>query len=213
VLVDGAPGAKPGAPVPAGAALRVVEAPEYVSRGGQKLANALEAFGLDVAGARALDVGASTGGFTDCLLHAGAREVVALDVGYGQLAWELRRDPRVHVMERVNARSLRPDDLPWRPDLVVCDVAFISVRTIWPAVVGCLAPGWRALVLVKPQFEVGRGEARGGVVRDPELRARAVRDVAAAITAAGGRVLGEADSGLPGPKGNREVFLYAADAS
>ena len=214
VRVDGAPSAKPGTAVREGADLSVEPAAEHVSRGGRKLANALREFALDVNGARALDVGASTGGFTDCLLQAGAAEVIALDVGYGQLDWRLRTDPRVHVMDRVNARAIRPEDLPYAPDLVVCDVSFISVTTVWPAVVAALAPGWRALVLVKPQFEVGReAVGRGGVVRDPALREQAVHAVARAVGASGGRVLGTADSGLPGPKGNREVFLHAVDAA
>jgi 23S rRNA (cytidine1920-2'-O)/16S rRNA (cytidine1409-2'-O)-methyltransferase len=214
VRVDGAVAPKPGAAVAEDADLRVEGGAEHVSRGGRKLANALEAFGLDVAGARALDVGASTGGFTDCLLQAGAASVIALDVGYGQLDWSLRNDPRVHVMERVNARAIAPADLPYAPDLATVDVSFISVGTIWPAVAATLAPGWRALVLVKPQFEVGRDAVgKGGVVRDPALREAAVASVAEALAAAGGRVLGAADSGLPGPKGNREVFLHAVDGT
>jgi 23S rRNA (cytidine1920-2'-O)/16S rRNA (cytidine1409-2'-O)-methyltransferase len=214
VRVDGAVAPKPGATVAEDADLRVEGGAEHVSRGGRKLANALEAFGLDVAGARALDVGASTGGFTDCLLQAGAASVIALDVGYGQLDWRLRNDPRVHVMERVNARAIAPADLPYAPDLVTVDVSFISATTVWPAVAATLAPGWRALVLVKPQFEVGRAAVgKGGVVRDAALREAAVESVAAALAAAGGRVLGSADSGLPGPKGNREVFLHAVDGA
>ena len=213
VRVDGRPADKPGAGVPEGAALEVSGADEYVSRGGVKLAVALDALGVDVTGARALDLGASTGGFTDCLLQRGAAEVVALDVGYGQLAWSLRTDPRVHVMERANARHLAPGDLPYAPDLVTCDLSFISIGTVWGAVVPCLARGWRAMVMVKPQFEVGRERVgSGGVVRDEDARENAVRGVAAVIEAAGGRVAGRADAGLPGPKGNREVFLLAEDA-
>jgi 23S rRNA (cytidine1920-2'-O)/16S rRNA (cytidine1409-2'-O)-methyltransferase len=212
VRVDGEVAAKPGAPVGEGRTLRVEAAREYVSRGGLKLANALDATGLDVAGALALDLGASTGGFTDCLLRRGAERVVALDVGYGQLDWRLRSDPRVVVMERTNARALTPGALPYAPDLVTCDVSFISVALLWPAVAACLAPGWRALVMVKPQFEAGREHVgSGGVVRDAAVREAAVRRVADAVAAAGGAVRDAADSGLPGPKGNREVFLLAAD--
>jgi 23S rRNA (cytidine1920-2'-O)/16S rRNA (cytidine1409-2'-O)-methyltransferase len=175
-----------------------------------KLANALDALGVDPRGALALDVGASTGGFTDCLLARGASEVVAVDVGYGQLDWRLRQDPRVHVLERTNARALVPADLPWAPDLVVVDVSFISVGLLWPAVHACLAPGWTALVMVKPQFEVGRDlVGKGGVVRDPAVRAGAALAVAETIATEGGDVVAAADSGLPGPKGNRELFLHA----
>lgn len=214
VRVDGQVANKPGTPVETGRSIEVASRPEYVSRGGTKLANALDAVGLDVAGSRALDLGASTGGFTDCLLRRGAAEVVALDVGYGQLDWKLRSDDRVHVMERTNARELVPGALPFTPDLVTCDVSFISITLIWPAVAACLAPGWRALLMVKPQFEAGREHVGGGgVVRDPEVRAMTVRRVAECITVNGGAVLAAADSGLPGPKGNREVFLYAADAT
>jgi 23S rRNA (cytidine1920-2'-O)/16S rRNA (cytidine1409-2'-O)-methyltransferase len=213
VRVDGRPIDKPGAGVAEGAAIEVAPAPEYASRGGVKLANALDALGVDVAGASALDLGASTGGFTDCLLRRGARRVVALDVGYGQLDWRLRQDDRVHVMERTNARDLTPEVLPWAPDLVTCDLSFISIGTVWGAVRRCLAPGWRAMVMVKPQFEVGRERVGpGGVVRDPEAREEAVRGVVRAIGDEGGRVLGTADSGLPGPRGNREVFVHAVDA-
>jgi 23S rRNA (cytidine1920-2'-O)/16S rRNA (cytidine1409-2'-O)-methyltransferase len=210
VRVDGAAVEKPGAQVSEVSALAVAAGPEYVSRGGLKLAGALDALGLDVAGASALDLGASTGGFTDCLLRRGAARVIAVDVGYGQLDWRLRQDPRVHVMERTNARALTPGDLPWTPDLVTCDLAFISVAAVWPAVARCLAPAFRALVLVKPQFEAGRGRVgAGGVVREPEVRAAAVRGVAAALEAEGGAVRGLARAEPPGPKGNREFFLLA----
>jgi 23S rRNA (cytidine1920-2'-O)/16S rRNA (cytidine1409-2'-O)-methyltransferase len=213
VQVDGRPVDKPGASVGDGAELRVREAEEYVSRGGVKLAVALDALGVYVDGARALDLGASTGGFTDCLLRRGAATVIALDVGYGQLAWSLRQDPRVHVMERVNARHLSPGDLPYAPDLVTCDLSFISVGTVWGAVVPCLARGWRAMVMVKPQFEVGRARVgSGGVVRDDEDRRGAVDGVIRAIEQGGGRVIGTADAGLAGPRGNREVFVHCADA-
>jgi 23S rRNA (cytidine1920-2'-O)/16S rRNA (cytidine1409-2'-O)-methyltransferase len=210
VRVDGAAALKPGAPVPADAALAVAPAPEYVSRGGLKLAGALDRLDVDVSSALALDLGASTGGFTDCLLRRGASRVIALDVGYGQLDWRLRQDPRVHVMERTNARALAPGALPFAPDLVTCDLAFISVETVWPAVVTCLDPAYRALVLVKPQFEAGRGRVgSGGVVRDPAERAAAIRRVAAALEGAGGVVAGLTRAEPPGPKGNREFFLLA----
>jgi len=214
VRVDGRRADKPGTMVTGDAPLAVDAREGYVSRAGDKLATALDALALDVTGTRALDVGASTGGFTDCLLQRGVAEVVALDVGYGQLDWRLRTDARVHVMERVNARHLTPEMLPYAPDLVAVDVSFISVALVWPAVAACLAPGWRALVMVKPQFEAGRDHVgSGGVVRDPAARAAAVHRVAQAVTAHGGVVRDAADSGVPGPKGNREVFLLAADAS
>lgn len=214
VRIDGRAAEKPGAGVAEGALLEVAPAAEYVSRGGHKLAAALDALEVDVAGARALDLGASTGGFTDCLLRRGAAEVIALDVGYGQLAWSLRQDPRVHVMERTNARHLSPGDLPYAPDLVVCDLSFISIGTVWGAVVPCLARGWRAMVMVKPQFEVGRERVgSGGVVRDEGARRDAVDGVIGAIERDGGSARGTADAGLPGPRGNREVFILAVDSA
>ena len=214
VRVDGAPAAKPGTAVSDAVTLELQPGQRYVSRGGDKLAGALEELGVQLAGARALDLGASTGGFTDCLLQAGAAEVVALDVGYGQLDWSLRQDQRVHVLERCNARHLTADLLPYAPEVVTCDLAFISVSAVWPAVAPCLGDGWRALVLAKPQFEAGREVVgRGGVVRDPQARADAVRRVAAALVDAGGRVAGLAESALPGARGNREVFLLAVDPS
>ncbi|MGI9540061.1 MAG: TlyA family RNA methyltransferase, partial [Miltoncostaeaceae bacterium] len=167
VTVDGRPADKPGTGVPQAADLAVADGQRFVSRGGEKLSGALHDLGVDVQGAWALDLGASTGGFTDCLLQSGAREVVSVDVGYGQLDWALRNDERVHVRERLNARSLSADDLPYAPDLVTCDLAFISVATVWPAVAPLLDGGWRALVLVKPQFEASPSEGgKGGVVRD-----------------------------------------------
>lgn len=208
VVVDGRPAAKPGHPVDSQAEIDVLAGPRFVSRGGLKLQNALDRLGVDVEGRRALDVGASTGGFTDCLLQNGASEVVALDVGRGQLDWRLRNDPRVHVLERTNARNLDRADLPWPPDLVTVDVAFIGVGTIWPAVRACLADAWRALVMVKPQFELGPERVgRGGVVRDPAERLEAVRAAAAVLGADQARIVGACDSGLAGPKGNRETFL------
>jgi 23S rRNA (cytidine1920-2'-O)/16S rRNA (cytidine1409-2'-O)-methyltransferase len=215
VLVDDRPVTKPGTVVPAEAVLRLrTAASPYVSRGGEKLAGALDAFGLDVEGRTALDVGASTGGFTDCLLRRGARRVIALDVGYGQLAWSLRQDPRVVVLERVNARALTAGLLPGTPDLATVDVSFISLAHVLPAVAGVLAPGGEIVALVKPQFEVGRGQVgKGGVVRDPALRAGAVAGVRAVAAAAGLDVRGEAPSVLPGPKGNQEVFLWLSRAT
>ena len=198
---------KPGTQVDDRVDLEVVALPPYVSRGGEKLAHALDVFGIDPTNRDCLDVGASTGGFTDVLLQRGATRVGALDVGYGQLHERLRADPRVTVLERVNARALR--ELPFAPDLVVCDVSFISVRLALPAALALARPGWEAVVLVKPQFEAGRAEVgRGGVVRDPDVRRRVVRQVAEAALAWGGETVGAVDSGLPGPKGNREVFLH-----
>jgi 23S rRNA (cytidine1920-2'-O)/16S rRNA (cytidine1409-2'-O)-methyltransferase len=197
---------KPGEQVAEDAHLEVDAPPPYVSRAGHKLANALDAFGIDVAGLDCLDVGASTGGFTDVLLQRGAARVVALDVGYGQLHDKVRRDERVVVLERVNARSLT--ELPFSPQLVTCDVSFISVRVALPPALRLAAPGWQALVLVKPQFEAGRQEAPKGVVRDTAVRRRVVREVAEALAAAGGEPRGVVDSGLPGPKGNHEFVLH-----
>jgi 23S rRNA (cytidine1920-2'-O)/16S rRNA (cytidine1409-2'-O)-methyltransferase len=187
----------------------VVESPPpYVSRAGQKLANGLDAFGVDPAGLDCLDLGASTGGFTDVLLQRGARRVIALDVGHGQLHPRLRADPRVVVLERTNARTL--DALPFPPRLVTCDVSFISVRLALPPALRLAAPGWVALVLVKPQFEAGPADVPKGVVRDPAVRRRVLREVTAAAPEWGAKVLGIADSGLPGPKGNRELVLHLA---
>jgi 23S rRNA (cytidine1920-2'-O)/16S rRNA (cytidine1409-2'-O)-methyltransferase len=190
--------------------LDVEQPPPYVSRAGHKLANALDALGVDPRGLDCLDVGASTGGFTDVLLQRGAARVIALDVGHGQLHSKLRDDPRVVVLERVNARLL--EELPFAPQLVTCDVAFISVRLALPPALRLAAPGWQALVLVKPQFEAGRADVPKGVVRDPEVHRRVLREVAEAALAWGGRVAGVVDSGLPGPKGNREFVLYLVHA-
>jgi 23S rRNA (cytidine1920-2'-O)/16S rRNA (cytidine1409-2'-O)-methyltransferase len=212
VLVGDRPVTKPGTEVATDAEIRVRggDAP-YVSRGGEKLAGALDAFALDVRDRIALDVGASTGGFTDCLLQRGARRVIALDVGYGQLAWALRQDARVTVLERVNARKLVPAMLPEAPDLAVMDVSFISVAKVLPAVAAVLRPGSALVALVKPQFEVGRGRVgKGGVVRDPALRAEAVAGVRTSAEQLGFAVRGEAESVLPGPAGNREMFLWLA---
>jgi 23S rRNA (cytidine1920-2'-O)/16S rRNA (cytidine1409-2'-O)-methyltransferase len=197
---------KAGQQVDESAELTVRSPPPYVSRGGEKLAHALDAFGVDPAGRDCLDVGASTGGFTDVLLQRGAARVIALDVGRGQLYPRLRDDPRVTVFERVNARELR--ELPFPPELVTCDVSFISVRKALPPALGLAAPHWQAVVLVKPQFEAGRGETQRGVVRDPEVRRRVLRETAVAALGWEAQVVGVVDSGLPGPKGNREFFLH-----
>ena len=210
VRVDGSAAVKPGSQVRDDAVIEAEEGPEYASRGGLKLVHALDQLGVDVRGAVAIDVGASTGGFTDVLLRRGVASVMAVDVGYGQLAWALREDPRVDVIDRTNARALDPSMLPRVPDLAVMDVSFISSSIVWPAVAGCLAPAYRALVMVKPQFEVGRDNVgSGGVVRDPALRHSAVQGVADAMVASGASIAGVADSGTPGPKGNREIFVLA----
>jgi 23S rRNA (cytidine1920-2'-O)/16S rRNA (cytidine1409-2'-O)-methyltransferase len=207
VLAGLVPGVeKPGQQVDESVVLSVERPPRFVSRGGEKLAHALEAFGIDPAGRDCLDVGASTGGFTDCLLQAGARRVIALDVGYGQLHPRLRADPRVTVLERVNARHV--GELPFEPDLLVCDVSFISVRVVLPPVLALCAPTVEAAVLVKPQFEAGRRDVPKGVVRDPAVHGLVLRDVVAAAGGWGLRAYGVVDSGLPGPKGNREFFLH-----
>jgi len=204
--------AKPGELIDIEERLSVEPARAYVSRGGIKLANALAACGLDVAGRRALDVGASTGGFTDCLLQRGASQVIAVDVGYGTVAWSLRRDPRVHVLERTNARTLSPEMLPYRPDLAVVDVSFISLAKVLEAVLGCVGEPYDVLALVKPQFEVGRGRVgKGGVVRGAADRRAALIAVGVAAVALGAAVRGFYSSGLPGPKGNRETFIWLQD--
>jgi 23S rRNA (cytidine1920-2'-O)/16S rRNA (cytidine1409-2'-O)-methyltransferase len=200
---------KPGHRTSTDAAVELTAAPKYVSRGGTKLEGALLAFGLPVAGRVAMDVGASTGGFTDCLLRYGARRVYAVDVGYGQLAWSLRQDPRVVVIERTNIRTMTTAAVPERVGLATADVSFISLRLVLPALRPWLADRADLLVLVKPQFEVGRGRVgRGGVVRDPALRETALQQVAAAAREAGFRLSGRTPSVLPGPKGNQETFLW-----
>jgi 23S rRNA (cytidine1920-2'-O)/16S rRNA (cytidine1409-2'-O)-methyltransferase len=184
--------------------------PNYVSRGGFKLAGALAGFPeIEVAGRRCLDAGASTGGFTDVLLRAGAREVEAVDVGYGQLAWNLRTDERVHVHDRTNIRTLGPDDIGGQVELTVADLSFISLRLVLDALLACTVPAGDLLPMVKPQFEVGRERlGSGGVVRDPALRADAVLDVAAAARHRGWQTCGVCASPLPGPSGNVEFFLW-----
>jgi 23S rRNA (cytidine1920-2'-O)/16S rRNA (cytidine1409-2'-O)-methyltransferase len=203
---------KPGQLVSEDVELEVVAPAPFVSRGGVKLRNALDAFALSVAGRYGLDVGASTGGFTDCLLQAGAAHVVAVDVAYGELDWKLRSDPRVSVIERCNARSLEPDRLPYAPDLIVIDVSFISLTKVLPAVLACAAEAFDCLALIKPQFEVGRAlVGKGGVVRDAAARRDALVSVGVAAGGLGASVLGYASSGLPGPKGNLETFVWLAE--
>jgi 23S rRNA (cytidine1920-2'-O)/16S rRNA (cytidine1409-2'-O)-methyltransferase len=212
VFVGGARVDKAGALVDEGAPVEVrTTAQPYVSRGGAKLAGALDAFALDVAGRRCLDLGASTGGFTDCLLQRGAAHVVAVDVGYGQLAHKLRVDPRVTVMERTNARSLAPDAIGGPADVTVVDASFIGIAKLLPAIARCTRSLGELVALVKPQFEVGRVEAsRGrGVVRDDAVRSEAIAAAEQAIALAGFDVVGRSDSVLPGPKGNREAFVHA----
>ena len=215
VLAGRIPGhSKAGEQIEESKPLEVAAGRRFVSRGGEKLAHALEVFGVDVAGADCLDVGASTGGFTDCLLQAGAARVCALDVGYGQLHPKLRADPRVTVLERTNVRHLACEDLPFAPAFVVCDVSFIGLAKALPPALRCAAPGWRALVLVKPQFEAGPADVgKGGVVRDPDVHRRVLDAVATDASGWGARVEGVTDSGLQGPKGNREFFLHLVDSS
>jgi len=212
VLVGGQAAAKPATQVGTGDPITITEAagPDYASRGGHKLAGALAAFGeLRVAGRRCLDAGASTGGFTDVLLRAGASHVVAVDVGYGQLAWALRTDERVTVLDRVNVRQLRPEQVAPAPDLVTADLSFISLGLVLPALVACASPEADFVLLVKPQFEVGKDRVgAGGVVRDPQLRRDAVAGVAEVARAHGLGMAGVVASPLPGPSGNVEYFLW-----
>ena len=200
---------KPGQRVPTDLPLDVVQGPAWVGRGALKLEAALACFAVAVDGRDALDVGASTGGFTEVLLRAGARRVVALDVGHGQLDWTLRRDPRVHVIEGQNARHLRPAMLPFRPTLAVVDVSFISLRLVLSAVVECLAEPGEVVALVKPQFEVGRREVgRGGVVRDPVLHRAVLESLAHHARERGWGVSGISRSAVSGAEGNREFFIH-----
>ena len=205
---DGPIALRPSQLVDPQADLRVRDAPRFVSRGGIKLDNALTALAIDVGGRECLDVGASNGGFTDCLLQRGAARVVALDVAYGQLDLRMREDPRVTVIERLNARAVSPADLPFRPDLATVDVSFISLAKVLPALAECLAPSGEVLAMVKPQFELGRERVRKGVVRDAAARREAILSVAHAAGELGLPVRGFASSGLPGPKGNRETFVW-----
>src|SRR4051812_2638345 len=205
---DGPVALRPSQLVEPDADLIVDEGPRYVSRGGAKLENALEALGIDVVGRDCLDVGASTGGFSDCLLQRGAVRVIAADVAYGQLDVRLREDPRVYVIERLNVREMLPSDLPFVPSLATVDVSFISLTKVLPAVARCLVPGGEVLAMVKPQFELGKSRVGRGVVRDLADRREAILEVAAAARGLGLPVRGLASSGLPGPKGNRETFVW-----
>lgn len=209
---DGRRASKAGELVEQDVKITLASKPTYVSRGGVKLENALKASGINVHGRRAMDVGASTGGFTDCLLRHGAAEVIALDVAYGQFDYGLRNDERVHVIERTNARALSAQMLPYRPDLVVVDVSFISLKTVMPAVLSSLASEHDVLALIKPQFEVGRERlGKGGVVRQASDRRDALTSVGLAAMGLGAAILGFFSSGLPGPKGNRESFIWLAE--
>jgi 23S rRNA (cytidine1920-2'-O)/16S rRNA (cytidine1409-2'-O)-methyltransferase len=208
VGADGPVALRPSQLVDPEADFRLERGPRFVSRGGIKLDNAIAALGIDVAGRDCLDTGASTGGFTDCLLQRGAARVAALDVAYGQIDLRMREDPRVTVIERQNARALSPSDLPFRPDLATVDVSFISLAKVLPAIAGCLAPGGEVLAMVKPQFELGRARVHKGVVREAADRHEAILSVAAAAQELGLPVRGVASSGLPGPKGNRETFIW-----
>jgi 23S rRNA (cytidine1920-2'-O)/16S rRNA (cytidine1409-2'-O)-methyltransferase len=211
VSIDGMPAVKPGTAVAVTAALKVAEDAErsWVSRGAHKLIGALDAFGIDVDGRRCLDAGASTGGFTEVLLDRGAREVVAVDVGYGQLAWSLRSNSRVVVVERTNVRELTPEAIDGKVETIVADLSFISLTTVLPALTGCASPGADIVPMVKPQFEVGKGQVgAGGVVHSPDLRASAVLNVAQRAAGMGWHTVGVTPSPLPGPSGNVEYFLW-----
>ena len=211
VVVGGRPASKPSTLVRADEALQLAGPPRrFVSRGGDKLDAALERFGMDVAGRDALDAGASTGGFSDCLLQRGAARVVAVDVGYGQLAWDLRRDPRVTLLERTNVRDLVPSVLPFIPQVVVADLSFISLRLVLPALAGASMQGADLVLLVKPQFEAGPKDVGArGVVRDPRVWRRALEQVAAACEASGATPVQAMASPLLGPAGNVEFFIHA----
>jgi 23S rRNA (cytidine1920-2'-O)/16S rRNA (cytidine1409-2'-O)-methyltransferase len=209
VLIDRQKSDKPGHAVLADANVELLEKLPYVSRGGVKLAGALDHFKIDVTNCNCLDVGSSTGGFTDCLLQRGAARVIAIDVGRGQLDWGLRNDPRVEVREGVNARYLAPSDFDSKFDLAVCDVSFISATLIIPRIADVLAPRGRMIVLVKPQFEVGKGQVgKGGIVRDPTLHQAACDRVTEAARALGFET-GIVESPITGAEGNREFLLYA----
>ena len=197
---------KAGQQVDETASLEVLQPPRFVSRGGEKLDHALDVLGVDASGLDALDVGSSTGGFTDVLLQRGAKRVIALDVGRAQLHERLRADSRVTVMEGVNARHL--SELLFPPELVTCDVSFISARQVLKPALRLAQPGWTAVVLVKPQFEAGRADVKGGVVRDPEVQSRVIREVAEEGLLWEAEAVAVTDSGLPGPKGNREFFIH-----
>lgn len=206
--------AKPGMLVEDDVEVTLRERPRYVSRGGLKLERALQSFGIDVRGRNCLDVGASTGGFTDCLLQAGAARVIAVDVAYGQLDWKIRADPRVAVLERRNARDLGRRELPYVPDLIVADVSFIGLPKVLPALAACGTPRLDLVCLVKPQFELGPERVgKGGVVRDPAQRFEALVSVGQSARALGLSVQGYCSSGLPGPAGNRESFIWCSEVA
>jgi 23S rRNA (cytidine1920-2'-O)/16S rRNA (cytidine1409-2'-O)-methyltransferase len=205
---------KPGTQIDGEAIVEVAERRRYVSRGGDKLDTALTRLQVDVTGEDVLDLGSSTGGFVDRLLQGGAARVIAVDVGYGQLDWKLREDPRVAVLERTNARQLTPERLPFVPSFVTADLSFISLTVVLDPVLECLRAGFRGLVLVKPQFEAGRERVgKGGVVRDPAVHADVLRRVAHWLEDKGAAVEGVCDSGHPGPKGNVEYFILFRDAT
>ncbi len=210
IMVDGVPQSKPGLPVQASSELtRKGEDLPFVSRGGLKLQAALEAFNPPVRGAVCLDIGASTGGFTDCLLQYGARRVYAVDVGYGQLAWKLRQDKRVVSMERTNARHLKPDDFSEPIDIATVDAAFISLKLLVPVIKPCLKPGASLIALIKPQFEVGKGQVgKGGVVRDARLHDRVIEELGTFFRSLRISILGLCPSPIRGPKGNREFLIH-----
>ena len=213
VLVDGDAEHKAGRQVPPDIQVEVVEDPVYVSRGGFKLERAFDAFDLDAAGKLALDAGASTGGFTDCLLQNGAAAVIAIDVGYGQLDWRLRQDPRVTVIERYNIRYLKCGDLPAAPALAALDLSFISLKKVLPAVIECMTPGFEIVALVKPQFEAGRQKiGKGGVVRDPAAHREVLLSLWSHMGGLGLAVRGLVESPVRGPKGNIEYLLHLIDA-
>jgi len=209
VRVNSRPADKADLKVSSETAIEIVGSdPEYASRGAYKLIAALDRFSIDVAGRNALDVGASTGGFTDVLLKRGTAHVIALDVGYGQLAEKLRIDPRVTVLDRTNIRSVRPGDLPYRPDLVTIDTSFISLRIVLPAVLALAAPKADIVALVKPQFEVGKGKVgKGGIVRDEALRHEALDGIVEFARRLDLEIAGSIDSPIEGAKGNREFLL------
>lgn len=209
VRVNGQPAAKAGQAVTADALIELVGREKYVGRGGYKLEGALDTFGIEPAGRVCIDVGASTGGFTDCLLQRGAARVFAVDVGHGQIDWRLRQDPRVEVREGVNARYLVPEDFDPRPSLAVADVSFISLTMVLPAVFELMVPDFDMVVLVKPQFELGRSDVgRGGIVREPEARERAVEKVRAFVLAAGRQWAGLRESPITGRDGNVEFLAH-----
>jgi len=208
IKVDGRPADKPGKPFPRDCSIEVLARPRYVGRGGDKLSGALSDFGIEVKGKTAIDAGASTGGFTDCLLQSGAAKVFAFDVGRGQLAWTLRTDPRVELREKFNVRYLRPEDVGEQVDLAVADLSFISLKKILPALIPAVKGGGEILALIKPQFEAPPCRVgKGGVVRDPEVHREVIDDIIRFITGLGHKIAGVKESRLTGPAGNREFFI------